>query len=190
MVLPNFYINNDGPISNAFISKGIFSFEDACNYIAQLPYGRNANKQNVLTVFDDNCATCSTKHALLKQLAIENNEGTISLIVGIFKMNAINTPKVANVLAMHQLNYLPEAHCYLKYDNQIFDFTTINADAKTFETDVLQEIEIQVKQIGEFKINYHQQFIAQWLDANKHLPYSTQQIWAIREQCIQRLSND
>ncbi len=44
-------------------------------------------------------------------------------MLGIFKMNAENTPQITDILSKNQLNYIPEAHNYFKFQNEIFDFT-------------------------------------------------------------------
>ena len=63
----------------------------------------------------------------MKQLAVENGVETISLCIGIYKMNALNTKGIGDVLKTYKLKYIPEAHTYLKYKDTIFDFTSTNA---------------------------------------------------------------
>ncbi|MGJ1268687.1 hypothetical protein ACR78F_14460 [Sphingobacterium spiritivorum] len=84
--LPDFKIQNNGNMSEEFLNRDILSFYQAINYIQNLDYGRNSNKEDLTTVFTDNKGTCSTKHAILKQLASENEVNNIKLILGIFKM--------------------------------------------------------------------------------------------------------
>lgn len=96
--LPNFDIKPDGEISKEFLKRNILTFHQATEYIRNLSYGRNSNKDDLKTIFTDNKGTCSTKHAILKQLANENNFDNIKLILGIFKMGTDYTPKLANTL--------------------------------------------------------------------------------------------
>ena len=42
-----------GPVSQAFLEIGLSDFGQAMEWMKQLSYGRNPNKQNLLTVFDD-----------------------------------------------------------------------------------------------------------------------------------------
>ena len=93
----NFEINSNGEISQLFLKNNCFDFHSASEFIRNLPYRRNLNKDNLATVFIDEYGTCSTKHALLKILAEENNQPHFKLILGIFKMNGINTPKIKSV---------------------------------------------------------------------------------------------
>jgi hypothetical protein len=90
----NFNITSDQEISQLFKQNHCFDFNSASEFIRNLPYRRNLNKDNLATVFTDNCGTCSTKHALLKKLAEENQQSDFKLILGIFRMNGENTPKI------------------------------------------------------------------------------------------------
>jgi hypothetical protein len=119
----NFEIHSNGEISQLFLKNQCSNFLSASEFIRNLPYRRNLNKDNLATVFIDECGTCSTKHAILKTLAEENNQTDFKLILGIFKMSGNNTPKIKSVLETYNLDYIPEAHNYLKFKNQILDFT-------------------------------------------------------------------
>jgi hypothetical protein len=45
-------------------------------------------------VFADGAATCGPKHAVLRQLAIENGIADLKLKLGVFRMSGENTPAV------------------------------------------------------------------------------------------------
>lgn len=187
--LPDFDIKSNGVLSKEFLARDIGTFHKAIEWIRQLQYGRNVDKDDLKTVFADHKGTCSTKHALLKQLAEENHIAGIKLIMGVFKMNAHNTPKVAQTLAAYYLSYIPEAHIYLKYDECIYDFTHSTASPENFINDIFSEKEIQPNEISHRKVALHKNFLATWLVRHKEINYSTDEIWSIREQCIQDLSN-
>lgn len=184
----NFAIKQADPVSCAFLRHHATDFSSASNYIRNLPYGRNADKNNLMTVFSDGCGTCSTKHALLKQLADENHIDGLQLVLCIFKMNSLNTPKVSATLEKYGLDYIPEAHNYLKYDGQIFDFTGPGFDPKNYKEDILHETEIMPAQITDFKVASHKNFLQKWLAENPGIKYSLNELWAIREQCIEDLA--
>ena len=184
----DFIIMSSAGISVQFTNRGIRSFREATTFIKELSYGRNADKSNLTTVFTDNCGTCSTKHALLQMLANENDYQGLHLMTGIFKMNGNNTPKVAERLRKHNLEYIPEAHCYLRYSNEILDFTKRNSQPSDFSDDLLEEIEIEPDQITTFKINYHRNYLQQWLMDNPDINLSLNELWEIRENCIRDLS--
>ena len=183
----DFQINPLGRFSNYFLEHQLYSFKEAAQFIKELPYKRNTNKEDLFSVFKDGHGTCSTKHAILKQLAVENNEPELQLILCIFKMNPQNTPKLADILEKHQLPYIPEAHNYLKFRDAVLDYT-FPGSLTDIKKDVLEELIIEPHQITTFKVDHHKNFFRTWLSANAHLPYSLPEIWEIRERCIQKLS--
>ena len=185
----NFEIKNLGLISGLFLSKGISSFDLATKFIHQLPYGRNANKYDLTTIFIDQCGTCSTKHAILKELANENKVFDLRLLIGIYRMNGSNTPPAKPVLSHFNLDYIPEAHCYLKYQDSVLDFTKISEKPLEFLPDLLEEQEICPDQIADYKVNYHKQFLSNWLLENPRQAFTPDEMWAIRENCIRALSD-
>jgi thiol-disulfide isomerase/thioredoxin len=187
---PDFIIQSKGRISKEFINRNILTFKQALLFVKQLDYGRNEDKNNLATVFTDNCGTCSTKHALLKKLADENNFEEVKLLIGLFKMNKKNTPEISKTLLENKLEYIPEAHCYLKFEDQILDLTKINSDPADFLDDLIEEIKILPEQITDYKVNYHKNYLVTWLDNNKEINLSLNEIWKIREQCIQDLAKN
>lgn len=180
----NFPITSKGAISNQFLELGLNDFKSAAEYVQLLPYKRNLTKENELCVFEDLGGTCSTKHSLLKNLAIENDFSELKLMLGIFMMNETNTSKISSVLKKYHLKEMPEAHNYLKYRNDVLDLTRKNSSPENFVHDLVEEIEIQPRQITDFKIEQHRYFLKNYLKANPHILYSLNDFWKIREECI------
>ncbi len=184
----NFLLIANAPVTNLLRDKGCVQFTDACNYVAQLTYKRNVNKENLVCIIDEQCGTCSTKHALLKRIA-EEHEGTdIQLIIGIFLMTAHNTPKIAPVLQQFGLYGLPEAHCYLMHENKIYDYT-FSKSTLQFQDDLLQTIVLKSASDISRKQKIHQAFIGDWITDN-NIQFTYEEIWGIRERCIEMLSVD
>ncbi|MBW3518637.1 hypothetical protein [Flavobacterium sp. NKUCC04_CG] len=183
----NFEIKNSGEISNEFLKLGIQDFTSACKFISLLPYKRNSNKENVLCVFEDSAGTCSTKHSTLRKLALENNKPEIKLILGIFKMDANYAPKIKKTLEVNYLNYIPEAHNYLKIGSDYFDFTNLNSSYSEVENLLLIETEIEFDEINHQKIQKHKEFLSNWIKDKPQ--FNLEQIWKIRESCITDLQN-
>src|SRR5580700_6606875 len=111
-----------GAITSAFMQLGKQDFRSAGQYVQALPYGRNTHPSDLLIVLTEKRGTCSTKHALLRRLAIEQNLD-IALVLGIYEMTEENTPGVGAVLAKYGLAILPEAHCYLRAAGRRIDVT-------------------------------------------------------------------
>ncbi len=186
--IPDFKIQAVGNISRACIDRGLMTFRAACDYVMHLDYGRNPDKEDPISVFRDNCGTCSTKHALLMGLAMENDFPHIRLILGIIKMTKSNTPEISETLAKNKLDYIPEAHNYLKYEGRILDLTKPGFTITYNTNDLLLETELLPGQITHYKVNFHKAFLAGWLERNPDIPYSVNELWEIREQCIRDLS--
>jgi hypothetical protein len=111
----------------------------------------------------------------------------VKLYIGIFKMNEENTSKIFPLLSENQVNFIPEAHCYLKINGIPLDVTTSESFYNKIENDILEEIEIEPIQVAEFKLNYHKEFLKKWIIETNQTK-SFDEIWTIRENCIQKLS--
>ncbi|WP_299887819.1 hypothetical protein [uncultured Lacinutrix sp.] len=179
---------NDKPLSKSLKRVGIKNFLEASNYIKQLPYGRNTDRANYTLVLKEQKGTCSTKHAFLKQIAIENNITELRLILGIYKMNNSNTKGVGSVLDKHNLDYIPEAHTYLKVNNTVIDLTNNTVSNDSFENSILLEEDIIPDQIGDYKTSKHKAYLEQWI-VKENINFSFKDVWHIREKCIEALSN-
>ena len=101
-------------------------------------------------------------------------------------MSETNT-NIGTILTDNNISYIPEAHCYLKIDGETVDVTSKEADFEKIKSDLLEEIEIEPYQVADFKVNYHQTFIKNWLKES-NATFSFEEIWKIREKCIQKLS--
>ena len=172
-------------MSKAIKIKAV-NFENLIETVKNIPYGRNANREDFSLLITENKGTCSSKHAFLKDYASKNNIKNVSLFIGIYKMNEKNT-KIGLILKDNNLEYLPEAHCYLKVNGNVMDVTSKESNFENLKNDILEEIEIKAHQVSEFKIKYHQDFIKKWI-INNQINYKFEDIWKIREQCIAKLS--
>lgn len=180
---PNFSIQSKGPISQKFRSLGISDFSSACEYVKQLPYKRTSSNSNPITVLEEDCGTCSSKHALLAKLAEENEASEIRLKIGMYKMKPDNTPGIGDAMPS-DIKYVPEAHCYLEYRGSRLDFTRPGAN-QIPKSDFLEEFEIKPGEIGR-KTELHKAFIKKWTKDNSKM--NADEIWRIRESCINELS--
>ena len=182
--VPSFQLSNSGPISEAFISRGIDGFKEAAYFVRSIPYGRTKHSSDLLSVLNENSGTCSSKHALLATLARENKQ-PVSLMLGIYEMNAENTKGIESVMNQHSISCIPEAHCYLSYSGDRLDFTRLE-NPITPETNFLLEEEIRPEQYKEHKVKRHKEFIKEWCSSTS-TNYKPEEIWTIREECIANL---
>ena len=163
------------------------NFEELINKVKNIPYGRNVNRHDFTLVLSENKGTCSSKHAFLKDFADKNEIENVKLYIGIFKMDEVNTPKIGYLLSKNNINYIPEAHCYLKINQIPVDATTSGSFYDKIKHDILEEIEIIPNQVSDFKVAYHKAFLKKWIEeTNQNNTF--EEIWKIREQCILKLS--
>jgi hypothetical protein len=158
------------------------NWQETLNFVKQIPYGRNSNREDFSLVISENKGTCSSKHAYLKDFANINNIPNVQLIIGTYKMKESNT-NIGTILSDNNLEYIPEAHCYLKIDGKTIDVSSQESDFDKIKVDLLVEIEIEPYQVADFKINY----IKKWLNETNS-KFTFDEIWKIREKCIEQLS--
>jgi hypothetical protein len=162
-------------------------FKELIDKVKNLPYGRNANRYDFSLVLSENKGTCSSKHAFLKDFADEKEIENVKLYIGIFKMNGVNTPKLGDLLSRNNIEYIPEAHCYLKINQIPVDATTSDSFYDKIKQDITEEIEILSNQVSDFKAAYHKAFLKKWItETNQNNTF--EEIWKIREQYIEKLS--
>lgn len=179
-----------GEVTAAFDQVGAPDYRAAARYISRLPYDRNRDADAVLAVLREGRGTCSTKHALLRRLAMEQSLEVV-LAIGIYEMDAQNTPAVGSVLKKHGLAMLPEAHCYLRIPGNRVDVTRENnGNWPASSLKLFHEEDIAPEQIGDYKAALHRQFLRQWIaDTGAAGGRNLDEVWQIREECILALSN-
>lgn len=166
------------------------NFESLLEKVKVIPYGRNSNRHDFTLVLAENKGTCSSKHAFLKDFADKNNIKNVKLYIGIFKMNEQNT-KIGTILSSKNIDYIPEAHCYLKMNGNPIDVTTTDSFYEKIKNELLEEIEIIPSQVVDFKVDYHKKFIKKWIaETNQSNSFSFEEIWSLRELCILKLSEN
>jgi hypothetical protein len=187
LVLPDTMLQSRGQVTADFFTRGVVDFRAAGRYLHQLPYGRNSDRSDYRLVIPEGRGTCSTKHALLAELAREHYL-PVALTLGIYKMHERNTPGVGLVLDKYGLSHIPEAHCYLTYEGRRIDVTRSGMEPTDPIKQFLHEETITPEQIGDYKVQLHQQFLRQWV-TNAILTQrpSFEEIWRIREECIAAL---
>lgn len=185
--LPEFEIVADGAASALARATGYTTFGETARHVWALPYGRNSNRADPLLVLSEGRGTCSTKHAYLATLAREAGV-PLDLVLGIYMMSEANTPGVGGVLGEHDLDAIPEAHCYLRVDGERIDLTHPPGALPGEPIDrFLHEEPVEPHQVGDYKQQFHRDFIERWLRDPGAPDLSPDDAWAIREACIAAL---
>lgn len=185
----NVTLNSIDPLTRLLIEKDIQYWDKFVEYLRDIPYGRNSDRTKFSLIITENKGTCSSKHALAKEIADLNSIENIKLILAIYKMNESNTPGIGTYISNNQLDYIPEAHCYLNINGQRIDLTNPDSDIIRIKNDILSETEINPDQVGQYKVKYHMHYIQSWIVDHK-IKLSFDKVWAIRESCIASLSNN
>ncbi len=183
----NYKLSSKDHITEIAKSYGIDYWNNLMEYVKNLPYGRNENRTNLELVLTEGKGTCSSKHALLKTIADLNGVPNVDLIIGIYRMTALNTPIFGTILNSNSIEYIPEAHCYLKIKGKRIDLTSSKSGFEKIEKDIIQEKTISPSQVAKYKVEYHKSFLKNWLQET-NIEMALEQIWRIREKCIENLT--
>ena len=136
LYIPSSPLDALGPVSAAFRQQGINNFSEGLKWTHSLPYGRNSDRANYMLIFQELVGTCSTKHAPLAALANENGI-QIKLQMAICKLDVNLEPKASSLLEMMEIDFFPEAHCYLQYEDQNIDITFPN-QSPTLKIEIIE----------------------------------------------------
>lgn len=128
-VFPDSPVTPTGLISEKFRDLGIHSFQAACRYVRELPYGYNSDKNDLMILFKENMGTCTTKHAVIGTLAAELGLPVVKH-VGIYRMTEEVVTGTNAILNKYQLSSVPMLHCFLVYDRFRVDLTEGNNNGK------------------------------------------------------------
>ena len=186
---PDFELISKGSYSEYLAKNEISTFQGLIHFVQEIPYGRNSVRNNFALLFSENKGTCSTKHGFLMEICELNKVIEVELMVGIFLMNENYSSKIKSILAEAELDAIPEAHCYLRFNNHRFDFTAVNSEVKSFEPFLIREQRCDSQQVFEWKPMIHKNFLESWLKRKK-LNFTLDEIWKIREKCIFKLSEN
>lgn len=180
----DFPIDGAGPLSLHARKIGMTSFAQAAEHVRALPYGRVPATGDALGVLKQGRGTCSSKHRFLATLAHECGRRDVVLMLGLYEMSERNTPGVGRVLAGAQLDSIPEAHCYLTFKGERYDFTGITAGEHSPFDSLLEERRVSPEELLEVKPRFHREALSRWAHVRGIDP---QRAWAVREQCIAEL---
>jgi len=184
----NFELTSDDPLTLDIVESGVVSFHDLIRCVRRFHYGRNSQRADLNLVWYERRGTCSSKHAFLKNVAELNQIPNVELMMCLFKMNSDNTKGLVGFMEQTDLEYIPEAHCYIRWNNEPIDVTFMGSNIDQLLKATLEEKQIQAKDVVENKLIWHKQKLVEWLDSNR--PNMTlEEIWGIRERAIQYLED-
>lgn len=151
-VFPDKPITPSGQVSQQFLRLGIDTFLGACRHVQGLPYGYNANRDDLMILFKEKMGSCTTKHAVIATLAAELDL-PIQKSIGLYAMTEAIVSGTDRILTKYRLPYLPMVHCFLVYDAFRVDLTEGNANGKNRPIDDLLHAEPVIANISA-KVEY------------------------------------
>jgi hypothetical protein len=181
----DFFLSGPGPLSAQLNELGFDTFAAVAEHVRGLPYGRIPACDDAMAVIRLQRGTCSSKHRLLAAVAHECGHTDVALTVGLYEMSERNTPGVGAVLAAAGLQAIPEAHCYLTYQEKRYDFTGLPAGHSSPFDSLIEERAMTPDTLPGDKARYHQEAIRRWAQARGLDPAP---LWHLREQCIALLA--
>ncbi len=182
--LPNPVLNSKGSISEAAQQLQLKDFHGVIEHIWNLRYYRVSESGRYDLVLPEGCGTCSTKHAALVALAHELEESAVQLQLALFIINHKTFPKLRKIFKEHPTKSFLEAHCFIVYKEQYFDFT-FKGNSPLHSAQIYGEpIQISVSDIGKNKEQWHRKEMLHWCNENE-LDFALH--WQLREACIQEL---
>ena len=184
----DFEITSNELYSTTIRAKGITTFKQACSYVQKLPYGRISSRPKFELMISEGRGTCSSKHGFLAGIAEENGHKEVELMVGIFQMNGETHPKLTSFFEGKPYPHIPEAHCYLRYEGERFDYTSPNGDQNANNYLFIREQRVEPHQAAEWKEVIQQDYIKRLLVRKPEFKITFEDLWKDREACIRILS--
>lgn len=129
VLFPDKRISRLGIVSKALLECGVDTFQGACRFVHELPYGYNSDRDVLLILFKEKMGSCTTKHAVIATLAEELNL-PIAKHIGIYAMDEAIVTGTKQILDTYHLPYLPMLHCFLVFGDHSVDLTEGNENGK------------------------------------------------------------
>ncbi len=165
------------------------SWDDLLDHVHKLPYGRISDKSQLHLVLEEQQGTCSAKHAFLKLAADALGLAGVELLLGFFMMDGKNSPALSTYFSSLEIEELPELHAFLKVNGKPIDITFPDNVKKTIPYDIIQSHRVNPEEMILTKEQLHRNFHKKWILSMTDFPYSEDELWSIREKCIEILQN-
>lgn len=128
-VLPNVDLQPGDPIAEQCLQRGLTTFHEACHWVKALPYGANPSSEDSFILFEEGYGNCTTKHGAIARLAAAHNL-PITKHLGFYRLNDDIVTGVNAILRPQGLDFIPQSHCFLVYEDYRVDLTAGNCNGK------------------------------------------------------------
>ncbi|MEA5452847.1 hypothetical protein VB780_30020 [Leptolyngbya sp. CCNP1308] len=127
--LPDAMLQAHGPIAEKFLQQGLKTFHEACRWTKNLPYAANSNNEDSSILFEEGYGSCTTKHGAIARLAQEHSL-PVHKNLGFYRLNDEIVTGVNALLQPYDLDFIPQIHCFLVYEDCRVDLTEGNCNGK------------------------------------------------------------
>lgn len=163
--LPDTILQARGPMAEKFLQRGIKTFHEACRWTKQLPYAVNSTSEDSLILFEENCGTCTTKHGAIARLAQEHSL-PVHKNLGFYRLNDEIVTGVNALLQPYGLDFIPQIHCFLAYQNYRIDLTEGNCNGKN---KTIEDCDFVIEVSPDLSRTQHQDYYLKFLQRYRAL---------------------
>ena len=179
-MLPDFKLNSKLNTTKQFLKHGIHDFKTAISFVEGLPYAKNSD-EDINLVLEEKCGTSRTKHALIVQLAHENEHSDIKLALGFYELDFAVHNSVEQYLGSLRIRSIPESASYILYNNKRIDISGLNKIINLPLQEMNSEMIILPNQIKDFINHFHRFYMINWLrENNLSGKLSVDDLWKVR----------
>ena len=187
-VLPNPAFAPNGIVSEQFRQLDLDTFHQACHWVKNLPYGSNSSNDDSFIIFAEKKATCTNKHGIIYRLAEELNL-EIHKNLGFYRLDDAIVTGVNAIIEPYGLSFIPQIHCFLKYQNYRVDLTEGNCNGKN---KTIEDYDFVVRVKPDLTHQKHEAYYLEYLKKYfliepKLKELSENKILELLEECEQQL---
>ncbi|MEB3229754.1 MAG: hypothetical protein VKJ64_01995 [Leptolyngbyaceae bacterium] len=158
-VLPDIKLQPNSPIAKQFLQHNLHTFHAACQWVKDLPYGRNSSSSDSLILFEEGYGNCTTKHGAIARLAQAHNLPVYKNL-GFYRVNDDIVTGVNTLLAPYGLEFLPQIHCFLAYEDYRVDLTEGNCNGKN---KTIEDYDFVIQVEPDISLEQHQAYYREYL---------------------------
>jgi len=158
-VFPNITLRAQGVISEQFLQRSLKTFHEACQWTKDLPYGTNSSREDSLIMFEEGYGTCTTKHGAIARLAQEQNL-PIHKNLGFYRLNNEIVTGVNPLLKPYNLDFIPQIHCFLAFENWRVDLTEGNCNGKN---KTIEDYDFVIQVVPDLTCEQHHAYYLEYL---------------------------
>lgn len=164
-----FEILSERKVSSFFKERGINYFKSAVAFIQSDLESLDDCLKLVVEDSNNSMTTVAKFHSVLAQLAVENNISEVELVVGIFIVNAISFPELADYFSSKSYANLALSTCYFVIDGERIDFYKGNDFLNKISKRFVREQRVDPHQAKEWKEKIYEDYIGKWLKRNSEI---------------------